>query len=233
MQKYLVDIPQRGDTVVFYDASHGSLRVNSKGNKLTVLVNGKYVHADSTLVPSDAYKGGYDVRDREMTRIFNAALDKGVHLTVIFDSCHSGGISRGVGPGTGSGLWPLIRATLTRRPRLMADGRRVQRPRSGPTIRRWFFPPRNKTRPPRSCRRHNADPHGAFTAALLEALQALPADTPAALGLTTREGRFWRAAVCPIRSPISTPALRAASSRCLEARRQRRVKCAPPLWESC
>src|SRR5579872_2796728 len=28
MQKYLVDVPQRGDTVVFYDASHGSLRVN-------------------------------------------------------------------------------------------------------------------------------------------------------------------------------------------------------------
>ena len=98
MQKYLVNVPQKGDTVVFYDASHGSLRVNSKGNKLTVLVNGQYVHADSTLVPSDAYKGGYDVRDREMSRIFNAALDKGIHLTVIFDSCHSGGISRGIGP---------------------------------------------------------------------------------------------------------------------------------------
>jgi len=77
MQKYLVDVPRSGDTVVFYDASHGSLRVNSKGTKLTVLVNGKYVRADSTLVPANAYKGGYDVRDREMTRIFNAALDKG------------------------------------------------------------------------------------------------------------------------------------------------------------
>src|ERR1700683_1045643 len=96
MQKYLVDVPQRGDTGVFYAPSHGSLRVNSKGNKLTVLVGGQYVHADSTLVPSDAYKGGYDVRDREMTRIFNAALNKGVHLTVIFDSCHSGGVTRGI-----------------------------------------------------------------------------------------------------------------------------------------
>ena len=47
---------------------------------------------------SDAYKGGFDVRDREMARIFNAALDKGIHLTAIFDSCHSGGISRGIGP---------------------------------------------------------------------------------------------------------------------------------------
>ncbi len=98
MQKYLVDEPKRGDTVVFYAASHGSLRVNSKGTKLTVLTGGKYVHADSTLVPSDAYKGGFDVRDREMTHIFNAALDKGIHLTAIFDSCHSGGISRGIGP---------------------------------------------------------------------------------------------------------------------------------------
>ncbi len=98
MQKYLVDLPQKGDTVVFYDASHGSLRINSQGNKLTVLVNGKYIHADSTLVPADAYKGGYDVRDREMTHIFNAALDHDLHLTAIFDSCHSGGLTRGIGP---------------------------------------------------------------------------------------------------------------------------------------
>src|ERR1035437_10232954 len=98
MQKYLVDVPQRGDTVVFYDASHGSLRVNSAGDKLTVRNSeGNLVHVDSTLVPSDAYKGTYDVRDREMTRIFNAALDKGVQLTAIFDSCHSGGLTRGVG----------------------------------------------------------------------------------------------------------------------------------------
>ncbi len=45
MRKYLVDEPKRGDTVVFYDASHGSLRVNSKGTKLTVLTGGKYDHA--------------------------------------------------------------------------------------------------------------------------------------------------------------------------------------------
>ena len=83
MQKYLVDLPNKGDTVVFYDASHGSLRANSKGDKLTILMGGKYVHADSTLVPSDAYKGGFDVRDREMTRIFNAALP----LQGILTSC--------------------------------------------------------------------------------------------------------------------------------------------------
>ena len=183
MQKYLVDVPQKGDTVVFYDASHGSLRVNSKGNKLTVLVDGKYVHADSTLVPSDAYKGGYDVRDREMTRIFNAALDKGVHLTVIFDSCHCGGISRGIGPDISERALAFDPRDINEAPDTLPNGQPRPRRPSARTIPRWFFPPRSRIRRPRRCRRRDktAEPHGAFTAALLEALQALPADTPASL----------------------------------------------------
>ena len=151
MQKYLVDLPRRGDTVVFYDASHGSLRVNSKGNKLTVLVNGKYVHADSTLVPSDAYKGGFDVRDREMTRIFNAALDKGVHLTVIFDSCHSGGISRGIGPRYRERTLAFDPRDIAEAPDTLPSGDRSRRPPSAPTIPRWCSLPRSRTRPPRRC----------------------------------------------------------------------------------
>jgi hypothetical protein len=177
MQKYLVDIPQRADTVVFYDASHGSLRVNSKGNKLTVLVGGKYVHADSTLVPSDAYTGGYDVRDREMTRIFNAALDKGVHLTVIFDSCHSGGITRGIGP-------KYVERTLAFDPRDINEAPDTQTPPSerkqNPAL--IFSAAQQdetaKEMPPTGLA---AEPHGAFTAALLETLEVLPADTPASL----------------------------------------------------
>ncbi len=178
MQKYLVDVPKKGDTVVFYDASHGSLRVNSKGNKLTVLVGGKYVHADSTLVPSDAYTGGYDVRDREMTRIFNAALDKGVHLTVIFDSCHSGGISRGIGP-------KYVERTLAFDPRDINEAPETAQPppserKDNPAL--IFSAAQQdqtaKEMPPTG---PSAEPHGAFTAALLETLEVLPADTPASL----------------------------------------------------
>lgn len=183
MQKYLVDLPQRGDTVVFYDASHGSLRVNSKGNKLTVLINGKYVHADSMLVPSDAYKGGFDVRDREMTRIFNAALDKGIHLTAIFDSCHSGGISRGIGPRYRERTLAFDPRDIDEAPATLPNGQ----PRPSPTERAdnpalVFSAAQQdqsaKEMPPSSA---SAEPHGAFTAALLEALQALPADTPASV----------------------------------------------------
>jgi hypothetical protein len=184
MQKYLVDVPQKGDTVVFYDASHGSLRVNSKGNKLTVLVNGQYVHADSTLVPSDAYLGGYDVRDREMTRIFNAALDKGVHLTVIFDSCHSGGMSRGIGPVYRERALAFDPRDIDEAPDTQPGGQ----PRPVPTERTdnpalVFSAAQQdetaKEMPPSSGTA--SEPHGAFTAALLQALQALPADTPASL----------------------------------------------------
>src|ERR1700691_365249 len=183
MQKYLVDVPQRGDTVVFYAASHGSLRINSKGNKLTVLVNGQYVHADSTMVPSDAYKGGYDVRDREMTRIFNAALDKGIHLTVIFDNCHSGGVSRGIGASYRERDLPFDSRDIAEAPEHLANGD----PRLAPTER-----PENPALVLSAVQQDQSskempdtvpptEPHGAFTAALVEALQVLPADTPASV----------------------------------------------------
>ena len=183
MQKYLVDDPQPGDTVVFYDASHGSLRVNSKGTKLTILMNGKYVHADSTLVPADAYKGGYDVRDREMAKIFNAAADKGVHVTAIFDSCHSGGISRGIGPR-------YIERTLAYDPRDIAEPAETLAngdPKPAPTERKdnpalvFSAAQQDQTAKEMPPAEKTAEPHGAFTAALIEALQALPANAPASL----------------------------------------------------
>lgn len=183
MRKYLVDEPKPGDTVVFYDASHGSLRMNSKGTKLTILMGGKYVHADSTLVPSDAYKGGYDVRDREMARIFSAALDKGIHVTAIFDSCHSGGISRGIGPRYKDRTLAYDPRDIGEAPETLPNGE----PKPGPTARTdnpalvlsaaqqdqtaKEMPPSDKS----------SEPHGAFTAALIQTLQALPANAPASL----------------------------------------------------
>jgi Caspase domain len=183
MQKYLVDIPQKGDTVVYYDASHGSLRVNSKGNKLTVLVGGKYVHADSTLVPSDAYKGGYDVRDREMTRIFDAALDKGVHLTVIYDSCHSGGMSRGIGPIYRTRELAFDPRDIDQAPDTLPDGKPVPSPteRTDNPALVLSAAQQDETAKEMPTGGTNAEPHGAFTAALLQTLQALPADTPASV----------------------------------------------------
>ena len=183
MQKYLVDMPQRGDTVVFYDASHGSLRVNSKGTKLAVWAGGKLVHADSTLVPSDAYKGGFDVRDREMTRIFNAALDKGVHLTVILDSCHSGGAARGIGPKYRERSLAYDPRDINEAPESGTDGKERTPPTERADNPALVFSAAQQDQtakeapPPDTVQ----EPHGAFTAALIEALQILPADAPASI----------------------------------------------------
>jgi Caspase domain len=183
MQKYLVDVPQRGDTVVFYDASHGSLRVNSKGTKMAVWAGGKLVHADSTLVPSDAYKGGFDVRDREMTRIFNAALDKGIHLTVILDSCHSGGAARGIGPKYRERSLAYDPRDINEAPESGSDGKERTPPTERPDNPALVFSAAQQDQtakeapPPDTVQ----EPHGAFTAALIEALQVLPADAPASM----------------------------------------------------
>jgi hypothetical protein len=45
--------------------------------------------------PIPGRTGVQDIRDKELANIFNKFIDKGVKLTVIFDCCHSGSLSRG------------------------------------------------------------------------------------------------------------------------------------------
>ncbi|MBU1558146.1 caspase family protein [Patescibacteria group bacterium] len=76
-----------GEVVFVYYAGHGSQVQNSKSLETDKL--------DETWVPADAILGAPDIRDKELARYFNKILDKGVFLTVIVDSCHSGSILRG------------------------------------------------------------------------------------------------------------------------------------------
>jgi hypothetical protein len=86
--KRLVSVSAKGDVVFIFYAGHGSQVVNS----LSVEKDKK----DETIVPADAYRGVADIRDKELAVYFNQLLDKGVLLTVIFDSCHSGSVGRGL-----------------------------------------------------------------------------------------------------------------------------------------
>ena len=184
MQKYLVDETHRGDTVVFYYAGHGSLRLNSQGNKLSLMVNGKQIHADSTLVPADAWTGGYDVRDREMRRIFNAALDKGVKLTVILDSCHSGAFTRGIplGPKVRERMLPYDPRDINEAPNQAGA-----QPKPAPAERTdnpaliVSAAQQDQTAKESPTTASVPEAHGAFTAALIKALEVLPADAPASV----------------------------------------------------
>jgi hypothetical protein len=161
--------------------------VNSLGTKLAMMVNGRPSHADSTLVPSDAWTGSFDVRDREMTRIFHAALDKGVKLTVILDSCHSGAFTRGVEMEK-----PFTERSLGYDPRDIKEGpetlddntlRPAPAQRSVNPALIFSAAQQDQTAKEREFgdTPDTVVPHGAFTVALIKALQRLPADTPASV----------------------------------------------------
>lgn len=87
IQRHLIDEARPGDISFFYYAGHGSQIRNTKTRELSGL--------DQTIVPADAPRGTPDIRDKELARIFRGGTAKGVVLTAIFDSCHSGSIARG------------------------------------------------------------------------------------------------------------------------------------------
>ena len=172
MKKYLLDEPVRGDTVVFYYAGHGSQRFNS--------LTDKPFHLDETIVPADASNGVFDIRDKEIARLFNQAVDKGILLTAIFDSCHSGSIARGIPLGSQgkSRYLAYDPRDAADPPDKGADGKPVPRPEDRPNGAVVF-----------SATQHDqlalewtgkdGKHHGAFTVALIDALQTLPANSSA------------------------------------------------------
>ena len=91
IKQHLVDPVQPGDVSVLYYAGHGSQMLNSKSAEVDKL--------DETIVPVDAAKGVVDIRDKELSRLLNDMLAKKAIVTAIFDSCHSGSVTRGFEPG--------------------------------------------------------------------------------------------------------------------------------------
>lgn len=94
-QRHLIEPARPGDHSLFYYAGHGSRIRNTRSTEL----DGK----DETIVPADANTAAgertvVDIRDKEWDRLFTQVLDRGAWLTALFDSCHSGSISRGAVP---------------------------------------------------------------------------------------------------------------------------------------
>ncbi len=172
MKKYLLDEPARGDTVVFYYAGHGSQRYNS--------LTDKPFHLDETIVPADAASGTFDIRDKEIARLFNQVVDKGILLTAIFDSCHSGSIARGIPTGSAGKARFLAYdpRDAADAPDKGPDGKPAARPEDRPDGAIVL----SATQHDQLATEWSGDdgkPHGAFTVALLDALQTLPANSSA------------------------------------------------------
>jgi hypothetical protein len=93
LEKNLVDDAQRGDVRLFYYSGHG--------NHVKNRASGEQQQEDQTLVPADNWRNVPDIRDKEISRILFSAARKGVIVTMIADSCHSGSLARGAWNSSG------------------------------------------------------------------------------------------------------------------------------------
>jgi hypothetical protein len=156
----LISASTKGDIAFIFYAGHGSYVFNSRSREEN--------QRDESLVPADSYLGALDIRDKEMSRMLNQFLDKGVVLTTIFDCCHSGSNTRGALAKTRHLEWD---------PRDVADSSYFPSPASRGAL---VMASAQDFELAQEDRNELGQPHGAFTLALLKALNSLPANASAA-----------------------------------------------------
>jgi hypothetical protein len=157
----------KGDIAFIYYAGHGSQVRNSLSKEAD--------KKDESIVPSDTWKKGVgDITDKVLAKKFNAFIDKGVKLTVIFDCCHSGSMARGT-----LGEQPVYRYIEASD----YDSKDTTTP-TPPELREGddflILSAAQSSELAEEQKDNNSNPHGAFTVALLTALNQQPANISAA-----------------------------------------------------
>ena len=180
MEEYLVKDPNPGDTVVVYISSHGSLRAAPKGHGQIYNLDGSGrnpTYLENTIVPYDWYLGKDDIFSRDLRHIFNQAADRKINVTAIFDSCHSGSLARGVENPA------LVTRSFDIDPRPMTDDPYPAEVKATAPENRVDSPVLVLSAAQKDQSaidvQDSDPPHGLFTNALVETLQALPANRPA------------------------------------------------------
>jgi Caspase domain len=181
MEKYLVSDAHAGDTVVLYMSSHGSVRADPNGHGQLYDLDGTGRHPtylENTIVPYDWYLGVDDIFSRDIRHIFNQAAEHNVHVTAIFDSCHSGSLARGVESSA------LVARDFDFDPRPMPpDPYPAETAGTAPESREnnpvLVLSAAQKDQSAIDLQNGNP-PHGLFTQELIETLQALPVGRSAA-----------------------------------------------------
>jgi hypothetical protein len=82
IDEHLVRPTRKGDIVFYYFAGHGAQVPNPASDEPD--------RRDESIVPADSRRGAPDIRDKELRPLFNRILDRGAHLTLLLDHCHSG-----------------------------------------------------------------------------------------------------------------------------------------------
>jgi hypothetical protein len=180
MQKYLVTVPKPGDTVVLYISSHGSVRVDPKGHGQQYDLDGTGQHfsyLENTIVPYDWYLGQDDIFSRDLRHIFNQAADRGIHLTAIIDSCHSGSLARGAASSTlVARAFPYDSRPMPYDPYPAETAGILPQDRTDNPVLVLSAAQKEQLAYEDP---HSDPPRGVFTKALIETLQALPTNRPA------------------------------------------------------
>ncbi len=159
----LIDQSERGDIVFIYYAGHGSQVYNSMSEEADKM--------DETMVPADIWKGAKDIRDKELALLFNKLVAKGVVLTIVYDSCHSGSVGRG----------PTVNPSKVRKiDDDMEDAKDATHIDIAPEDQgALIFSAAQDVECASEQQDENGTPHGAFTIAFCKALQTLPATASA------------------------------------------------------
>ena len=161
--KRLTETSEKGDIVVIYYAGHGS--------QIRNVASSEADQKDETIVPSDAYQGVADIRDKEINALFYQLSEKGVILTAIFDSCHSGSISRGLADHEPKSRY------LEPIPNAQVNDPTVPHDLVAKNVLIISAAQDEETAKEQVDEQGN--PHGAFTYALIKVLMTLPANAPA------------------------------------------------------
>jgi hypothetical protein len=92
LRRELVETASKGDVRLVYYSGHGNFIRNAALKRKNPNTRNEF---DQTIVASDQWQGAVDVRDKEISQILWDSAKKGVTVTFIADSCHSGSLTRG------------------------------------------------------------------------------------------------------------------------------------------
>jgi hypothetical protein len=154
----LMNVSKKGDIAFIYYSGHGAQVRN------TLAPDPQDQQTDEAIVPYDAIDGVKYIRDKEIGKIFNQMLDKGILLTAVFDCCHSGSITKG---------FPSAEPDLSKKLPMdtmdVKDTTRIDEPyKRGALI---LSASQDNEVAKETIKGEDTTPHGAFTKAFIRALR--------------------------------------------------------------